>query len=156
MTRHNLALHISWLLSGEFTVPVGGHTVPASSATNLAARTETIYAESEEEDAEERIRSPLPSPSPTRQSVQTVNVPPDFQRPSLPSKITPQPPLRDLHNSFAGESMGKLSSASRSARPSLVSQHQLATPASTTSSTVGLTQGYTTFIRENGKSQPIS
>ena len=157
MTRHNLALHISWLLSSEVTPPVGGHTVLAVSTTKSTAATETIYADSEEEDIEEPIPSPSPSPSPNRRIAQTVNVAPDFQRPPLPSKITPKPPLREPQNSFTDESMGKLSSASRSARPGLVSQHQLATPASTTGSTSSLMQGYSALLRaENGKFNPPS
>ena len=156
MTRHNLALHISWLLSSEVTPPVGVHTVPAASTRNSTVATDIVYADSEEEGTEEPIPSPLPSPSPNRRIVQTVNVDPDFHRPPLPSKITSKPPFREPHNSFADESMGTLSSASRSARPGLVSQHQLATPASTTGSTSSLMQGYSALLRaENGKLNPL-
>jgi bloom syndrome protein len=151
MTRHNLAIHISWLLSSEVTPPVGVHTVPAASTTVSAVSAETIYADSEEEDIGEQIPGQLPSPSPNR--VPTVNVDTEFQRPPLPPKVTPNPPLREPPKSFADKSMGKLSSASRSARPGLVSQPQLATPASTTGSTSSLMRGYSDFLTKNGKLQ---
>jgi bloom syndrome protein len=148
MTRHNLAVHISWLLTSEVTPPVGVHTASAVSATNPRTITETVYADSEEEEhAEDSTPSQLPGPSPKRRVVQTVNV--DFRRPPLPSKITPSL-LREPHYTVLDESMGKLSSSSKPARPGLVSQHQLATPASTTGSAgSSLTQGYSAFLRAN-------
>lgn len=149
MTRHNLAVHISWLMSSEVTPPVGVHTTSVVSATSSRVATETVYADSEEEHSDDSTRSPLPSLSPNRRVVQTVNVAPDFQRPPLPSKITPKPPLREPQSSIVDESMGKLSSSSKPARPGLVSQHQLATPASTTGSGSSLTQGYSAFLRRN-------
>jgi bloom syndrome protein len=151
MTRHNLAIHISWLLSTEVTPPVGVHAVPTASATVSTISAETIYAEYEEEDIEEQIPSQSPTPSPNRRIPFTVNVAAGFQRPRLPPKINPNPPLRESPNTFAEESMGRLSSASRSARPGLVSQHQLATPASTTGSTLtsSLMQGYSALLRAN-------
>lgn len=149
MTRHNLAIHISWLLSSEVTPPVGVHTVPGASTTVSTVSAETIYADSEEEDIEEQILGQLPSPNPNR--APTVNVDTRFQRPLLPPKITPNPPLREPPKSFADESMGKLSSASRSAKPGLLSQQQLATPASTTGSTSSLMRGYSEFLTKNGE-----
>jgi bloom syndrome protein len=149
MTRHNLAVHISWLLSSEVTPPETVHAVPAVSSR---APPETVYGDSEEEETEGSMPSPLPSPSPNRRIVRTVNVAPSFQRPPLHSKITPKPPLPEPHNSLADESMGRLSSSSKAARPGLVSQHQLATPASTTGSISSLTQGFAAFLRaKNGK-----
>jgi bloom syndrome protein len=150
MTRHNLAIHISWLLSNEVTPLVSVHTTPAVPPKVSRSATEPTYAGSEEDDVEERIPSPLPSPSPNRRVVQIVNVAPDFRRPLLPSKDTPKLLPGEPQKSFADESMGKLSSGSRPARPGLVGQHQLATPASTTGSTSSLMQGYSSMLRENG------
>ncbi|KAG0651162.1 ATP-dependent DNA helicase hus2 rqh1 [Hyphodiscus hymeniophilus] len=152
MTRHNLAVHISWLLSSKVTPRLDIHAAPATSTKFSKAATETGYAEFEEAETVDSIPVPLPSPSPDRQVVRTVCVAaPDFQRPPPPSKITPTLPLQESQNRLAQESMGKLSSASKSARPGLVSQHQLATPASTTGSTSSLTQGYSAFLRaKNG------
>ena len=146
MTRHNLAAHISWLLTSQVTPPVGVHTAPAVSLSNSTAAIPTIYANYEDEHSEDSMPSPLLSPSPKRRVVQTVNV--DFHRPQLPAKITP--PLREAQISIADESMGKLSSSSKPPRPGLVSQHQLATPASTTGPAgSSLTQGYSAFLRAN-------
>ena len=147
MTRHNLAVHISWLLSSEVSLLADGHIAPAASTTNASAVTEISYAHSKEDDTEDSMLSPLPSPNPNCRIARTVNVAPDFQQPPLPYKITPQ------QISLADESMGRLSSASKSARPGLVSQHQLATPASTVGSISSLTQGYSAWLRaKNGKS----
>jgi bloom syndrome protein len=157
MTRHNLAVHISWLLSTEVTQSVSIHTAPTVSTTDSRGVTEDFHADIEGQDTEDSMQSPLPSPSPIRRTVQAVNVASDFQRPPLPPKVTPKPLLREPENSIADESMGRLSSASKSVRPGLVSQRQLATPASTTGSTSSLTQGYSAFLRANngkfGKSQ---
>jgi bloom syndrome protein len=152
MTRHNLALHISWLLSNEVTPPVGVPTIPTASTTAFTAAAETPYADTEEEDAELQILSAPPSPRSSRRIEQAVNVVHAFQRPPLPSKITPKPPEREHRNTFADEPMGKLSSASRPTRPGLMSQHHLATPASTTGSTSSLMQGYSALLRANGQS----
>ena len=149
MTRHNLAVHISWLLSSVVTPPKTVHTAPGVSSR---APPETVYEDSEEGETEDSMPSPLPSPSPNRRIVRTLNVAPSFQRPPLPSKITPKPPLPEPQKSLADESMGRLSSSSKATRPGLVSQHQLATPASTTGSTSSLTQGFAAFLRaKNGK-----
>lgn len=154
MTRHNLAAHLSWLLTSEVTPPEGVHTVPSASAPVLTVSAETLYADSEEEDIEEQNPGPLPpSPSPNRRIATTANVATGFQRPPPPPKIAPNPPTREPAKPFVDESMGRLSSASRSARPGLVSQQQLATPASTTGSTSSLMQGYQTFLTKNCKSK---
>jgi bloom syndrome protein len=155
MTLHNLAVHISWLLSSQVTPAVVVNTVPAISRTNSTAAIETAHAYSEEEDTEGLISSPLPSPSPNRRISQSANVGDDFNRPPLPTKITPKSPLRDPRNDLADESMGILSSASRSVRPDLVGQHQLATPASTTGPASSLWQRYSASLRkENGRLDP--
>jgi len=145
MTRHNLAVNISWLLSSGVNSLTTIHTAPTVSITTSRATTRTVYVDSEEGDTEDLIQNPLPSPSPNRRIVRTVNVAPDFQRPPLPSKHTPKSLLGEPSNPLtADEPMGKISSASNTTRPGLVGQHQLATPASTTSS---LYQGYSALLR---------
>lgn len=140
MTRHNLASNISWLLSNQVTPPVGVHTGFSTSATLSTASADTIYAEFEEEDVEEQNIDPLPpSPSPTRRITASADAVAEFPRPPLPPRITSNPPTREPPKTSAEEPMGRLSSASRSVRPGLVSQQQLATPASTTGSAMGST-----------------
>lgn len=144
MTRHNLDVHISWLLSRTVTLPedVTFAGPPIASAANTAEYAHEPFLE---EQADEEIQRVPLSPSGTRQAAPVHS----FVRPPLPSSILPKSQLR---NSVNTESMAKLSSASKSSRPTLFSQHQLATPASTTS-TAGvpatLTQRYENQLRVN-------
>jgi bloom syndrome protein len=67
--------------------------------------------------------------------------------------------MPEPHPSMAEGTMGTLTSASKSASSKLMTQHQLATPASTTTSTASssLKQGYATFLRNNnGTSQSFN
>lgn len=164
MTRHNLDVHISWLLSShKLTPPVGGVSAAVrTNSTSVADITETEADFLDEEDIEEIPRA-SPAPVANYQVTQTVNVAQSFVRPPLPSSIAPQPQLRDLLNAQADESMGKLASAQRPTRPGLLSQHQLATPASTTASNSNskskssLTQSFTNSFRDKtGKSKQTS
>lgn len=153
MTRHNLAGHISWLLSSEVTPPAGVHTtntytstppsIPASSgelgrAGRVAVEEDPVQQQQQVPDRGGFLRPAAPPPAP-----------------NLAARL--QTRERGNGNSTAPgeESMGKLASASRSKRPALISQHQhqLATPVSTTTSS-SLTQGYATFLRthNNGMS----
>jgi bloom syndrome protein len=148
MTRHNLDRHISWLLSHEVTPPVGVQaTLPTYSRIEAGIADEEFL---EEEAGEEIIRSP-PNLARNRQVLEAVNVVQDFARPTIPSSIIPRSQMPEPHTSRAEGAMGTLTSASKSTRPKLVSQPQLATPASTTTSTApsSLKQGYATFLRNN-------
>jgi bloom syndrome protein len=149
MTRHNLAVNISWLLSNK--VNIHG-AVPSNNLTHPVAAAEVLFIDSEEESSDDRAPSVPSSPLPNRQAVRKLNAGQDFVRPALPPTTTPRPPQLESVIPLANESMGKLSSASKSTRAGLVSQHQLATPASTTGSTGTFTQGYTAQLRAS-KSQ---
>ncbi|TVY15764.1 ATP-dependent DNA helicase hus2/rqh1 [Lachnellula arida] len=154
MTRHNLDVHISWLLSHKVTPPVGG--VSAAVRTNSTSVADITETEAEFLDGEDIEEIPRASPTPVGnyQVTQTVNVAQSFVRPPLPSSIAPQPQLGGLINAQADESMGKLASAQRPTRPGLLSQHQLATPASTIASNSNskskssLTQSFTNSFRD--------
>jgi bloom syndrome protein len=149
MTRHNLASHISWLLSNEVAPPAGVHARALPPSTTVG---EILGPGLAEEDTEPQV--PRSSP-PNRRIPQTANVGQDFLRPAAPPPTPPKLHAREHTTGAAQEPMGKLASASRSTRPALVSQHQLATPASTTASS-SLTQGYATFLRtNNGESKII-
>ena len=144
MTRHNLASHISWLLSNQVTLH---GSVPGRVPTRSTSGTAFTYAGLVEGQIEQEIlASPL-----DRRIAQTVNVVQDFLRPARPSTNTSNLQPQELVG-LADESMGKLASASRSTRPALISQQQLATPASTTGSS-SLTQGYANFLRANNGKQ---
>jgi len=146
MTRHNLDSHISWLLSHEVTPPVG---VRAALPTH--SRLEEGVADEElGEGADEEIIRQLPSPAPNRQILE-VDVVQDFPRPAIPSSIIPRSQWPESQPGLPEGIMGTLTSASKPTKPKLMSQHQLATPASTTTSTApsSLKQGYATFLRSN-------
>lgn len=147
MTRHNLNSHISWLLSHKVTPPSGVH----ASALINPTTAEPVHASFLEEGAEEDISRALPSPPQHSRAAQLVDVVQAFARPALPASLTAQSHLQNSRQTLTDESMGKLTSASRSARPTLMSQHQLATPASTTYSTAtpSLTSTYTQFLKSN-------
>ncbi len=152
MTRHNLDSHISWLLSHEVTPPVCVHAaLPTYSRIEEGITDEELC---EEEPDEEIIRPPS---SPTRNR-QVVNVVRDFARPAIPSSIIPRSQILEPQKSLSEEAMSTLASASKSARPGLMSQHQLVTPASTTTSAApsSLKQGYATFLRNNNGSPSMA
>jgi len=103
-----------------------------------------------EEGADEEIIRYSPSPVRTRQVLEAAVVQ-EFARPAIPSSIIPRSQMPESQPGLAEGIMGTLTSASKTARPKLMSQHQLATPASTTTSTApsSLKQGYATFLRNN-------
>src|SRR6266536_1786264 len=144
MTRHNLDSHISWLLSSKVAPLVGVHT---RNPRATAAAIEIVDSGSSEEEVGQELSGVVRSPDANHPIPHTVNVVHDFVRPPVPS-ISSRSQLREPTRNSREESMGKLTSAQRSTRPGLMSQHQLTTPASTTTSTAGsssLMQGYATF-----------
>jgi len=154
MTRHNLSSQISWLLSHEVTPPVGVHPILTANARAAEIRSDEELLK---EPFEEKLLRPAPSPAENQRITQTDNVVQDFVRPALPPPTTAKPQVIEPTRIRGDDSMGKLVSSSKPQRPGLISQqHQLATPASTTSSTAtssSLTQGYATFLRENNSGQ---
>lgn len=148
MTRHNLHSHISWLLSHEVTPLVG---VQAALPTHSRFEEGIAYEDLLEEEADEEIVRAPPTPARTRQILDALNVAQDFAQPAIPSSIIPRSQMPEPQPGLAAETMGTLTSASKAPRSKFVSQHQLATPASTTTSTApsSLKQGYATFLRNN-------
>lgn len=154
MTRHNLAGHISWLLSSEVTRPVGVHastTTTSSPSTSKLATGEAAASAGLIAAQEERTGQLTPRPTAISRRAPAH----DFIRPVAPAPAQAPPPnppslqpARENTSRAVEESMGKLASASRSSRPALISHQQLATPSSTTSPS-SLTQGYATFLRTN-------
>jgi bloom syndrome protein len=154
MTKTNLASQISWLLSHDIAPPVGVHTAVPTAPTSAeeGGTAEDIFLEESllDEDFEEAVLRTISSP-PQNRLPEAVNVVQDFVRPALPPTIPPKVRQQEPMRSMTEEAMGKLASASRSTRPGLMGQHQLATPTSTTSTaaTCSLRQGYSNFLREN-------
>lgn len=146
MTRHNLDSHISWLLSRKVAPPSGAHARFTTSTTTV----EPANASPVETEAEEDIQRILPSPPRPQRVVQPVHVAPAFARPALPPSVAARTYLQAPVQALTDESMG-ITSAKKSTRPGLMSQHQLATPASTTSSAAtssSLTKNYTSFLKD--------
>jgi len=143
MTRHNLPSHISWLLSHSVTPPVG---VRAPNFTNPISAAQDIPDDISEDELEEEISRRRPSPEPSLATAKHYSDSQKFLRPTLPSTTIQEVSNQELAGNGRFDSMGKLSSASKSARPALLSQQQqLATPASTTGPS-SLTARYAVFI----------
>lgn len=153
MTRNNLDSHIFWLLSNEVTPPVGVHTILPEPAV-VELEDIGLREEDFEEDFEGEDSSPAQSPvrDPVRNRIFSHPVEADFARPPIP------PPASNAisreHSRTSGpEAMGKHGSAQKSTASGFMSQRQLATPASTTTSTAAssssLTLGYADFLRKN-------
>ena len=144
MTRSNLGEHIAWLLANGVT------PVQAITSTNLTPTPGNVHGgRLEEYESDQDIPRPPPVPAQNHRLVPSVPAIQEFARPALPSKIVPKP---QPQGNLGDNSMGKLSSASKSTRPGLLSQYQLATPASTSNSAVAsssLMKNYATFLREN-------
>jgi bloom syndrome protein len=153
MTRHNLAIHLSWLLSQNVTPPTGGPVdVQTPSTTNLAAEFANTHILENRDEPELLLPTTHPSPSRNRALEPTVNVFREFVRPKRPPIAAPRQQPRDITNAITDDTMGRLSSAPRPTRPGLISQYQLATPASTVASSAtkpsSLRQNYTAMLME--------
>lgn len=146
MTRHNLQSHISWLIKNKVTTPAGVQ-IPT-----FADTIEPGFANLEGfegEDIAHEIRNTPIAPIRNRRVEEISNVvanshPP---RPRILTPITQSTPVPG--NELADPEMGKLTSARKTTRPSLMSQNQqLGTPSSTASSS--LTRSYKLQCNENG------
>ncbi|TGO09009.1 hypothetical protein BTUL_0183g00250 [Botrytis tulipae] len=153
MTRHNLQSHISWLIKNKVTTPAGVQ-IPV-----FADTIEPGFANLEgfggEDIAHETRNTPI-APIRNRRVEEISNVvanshPP---RPRILTPITQSTPVPG--DELADPEMGKLTSARKTTRPSLMSQNQqLGTPSSTASSS--LTRSYKLQCNENGTpSRPTS
>ncbi|TAQ90486.1 hypothetical protein B7494_g1178 [Chlorociboria aeruginascens] len=143
MTRHNLDSHISWLLQNKVTPPVG---VPFTSSIDSNVGAETVSVDLGEEDTLLELSQPA-SQNLNRQIAQALNVVEHFVRPARHPPISPDTQsTSEPKEDTANDSMAKLSSASKSARPGLVVHTtQLATPASS----AGFRQSYVNQLRES-------
>lgn len=161
MTRHNLDSHIAWLLSHEVTPRVD---VLAITDTNSAGPPEAVdedILDWEDEEIQE-IGEKLSSPRITRVAP-TANVGQGLQgfvRPPVPSIVHSSTVKTQVHSAPSRDpvdlSMVRQTSGTGPARPILMSQFQLATPASTTSTAAppSLAQGYKRMLSEEANGMP--
>lgn len=159
MTKHNLKLHISWLLSHGVAPPTSGIDIDLV-RTNLNRNTAAQLVEETaniSEVAEEEIPRSAPNPEGNQLPTATVNT---FVRPPLPPSIVPKTHSRNAISGSEGAQMLKLGSSKKPPRPGLYSQQQLATPASTTSSAAPpkstLSRSYANFLREHSGAYQFS
>jgi bloom syndrome protein len=157
MTRHNLASHIAWLLSHEASSRVDvNETIQTSSRTVEFLGEECLDWEAL---ADLQVEDSLLSPGDT-QATSTINVSrgsKEFIRPPIPTTIptivsnTTAP--SQLARRLEEIQMVRQMMAPGLPKPGLISQHQLATPVSTTSTAASssLTHGYKEFLQANGK-----
>ncbi|KAF5878430.1 putative family helicase protein [Botrytis fragariae] len=153
MTRHNLQSHISWLIKNKVTTPAGVQ-IPAFADT-IESGFANLESFEGEGTAQEINNTPI-APIRNRRVEEISNVvanshPP---HPRILTPITQSIPVPG--DELADPEMGKLTSARKTNRPSLISQNQqLGTPSSTASSS--LTRSYKLQCNENGTpSRPIS
>jgi bloom syndrome protein len=160
MTRHNLSSHIAWLLSHEVTPRADVHAItPTSSAKPVEAENESVSGWEEEESLDIEEESLGPRDTLTTPAVNVGHAGEDFVRPPIPSVTSssfaiPQGPL-GLSRNQQELPMVRQFSAPKPARPGLVSQYQLATPASTTSTAASssFAQTYKRFLSEENGTQ---
>jgi bloom syndrome protein len=135
MTLHNLDDHIPWLLLNGSTPTLWRSVNSAQSRTDSTGAVEETDVEypnipiTEDGASLKQSRSIRPSTPP----LSVVNT---FKK-QVPIGVTREPHGESSTGNFsAGREMPKLLSASRPAKPTLLSQYQLATPASTTGSSI--------------------
>jgi hypothetical protein len=142
MTLHNLGDHISWLLQRR-QIPPAGPPYESHEA-------DTEHVEITDEEPLNSVY--IANEASEQQSITTFsaqaapNVAPEFVQAAIPSTVQESELARKVGNSMSN-TMAKLSSASKPAGPTLLSQRQLATPASTTGS---LSAAWTASFHKDG------
>lgn len=146
MTLHNLNDHISWLLQHKQTPHARqtgslGRVSVNSGAAECLVQESTIVVRRSLETQQRRLTPPPTDNHPAHAF-------PEFARPTLPHTSGRAPPANEHRASNTGisESMAKLASAPRAPRASLLSRPQLATPVSSSHSS--LSSVYAAKFRE--------
>lgn len=152
MTRHNLQSHISWLIKNKATIPSGATTSAfATPPDTIESELEDFgdFGNSEREQITHKIRNTQKAPIRNRRVEEISNVVanPRASRSHILTPITQSTPVPG--NELKDTEMGKLTSARKTTRPSLMSQNQqFGTPSSTASSS--LTRNYLLQCNEAG------
>ncbi|KAJ8070197.1 hypothetical protein OCU04_000586 [Sclerotinia nivalis] len=156
MTRHNLQSHISWLIQNKVTAPAGAQISAFATLPDTIGSGFGNFGNFEDESTVHETRNTPIAPIRNRRVEEISNVVANSRspRPRILTPITQSTP--DPGDQLADPDMGKLTSARKTTRPSLISQNkQFGTPSSTTSSS--LTRSYKLQCNENGTpSRPIS
>lgn len=146
MTRHNLRSHISWLIQNKVTTPAGVQIAAFADTIEPGFANLEIF---EGEGIAHEIRNTPIAPIRNRRVEEISNVVAN-SHPPRPRILTPiTQSTAAPGDELADPEMGKLTSARKTTRPSLISQNQqLGTPSSTASSS--LTRSYKLQCNENG------
>ncbi|KAA8576594.1 hypothetical protein EYC84_006692 [Monilinia fructicola] len=143
MTRHNLQSHITWLIQSKVTTP-GSRSTFATSPDTIEPGFRN-WENTEQDTITHEISNTQLAPIRNRRVEEISNVVAS-SRPPRPRPLTQSEPVpRDESIDLE---MGKLTSARKTTRPSLISQNQqLGSPSSTASSS--LTRSYKLQCNEN-------
>ncbi|APA06862.1 hypothetical protein sscle_02g016320 [Sclerotinia sclerotiorum 1980 UF-70] len=145
MTRHNLQSHISWLIQNKVTAPTGAQISAFATLPDTIGFGFGSFGNSEDESTVHETRNTPTAPIRNRRVEEISNVVANSRspRPRILTPVTQSTP--DPGDELADPDMGKLTSARKTTRPSLISQNkQFSTPSSTTSSS--LTTSYKQHI----------
>ncbi|TQS36143.1 hypothetical protein Golomagni_03413 [Golovinomyces magnicellulatus] len=155
MTRHNLDIHISWLLSHD-------DSLNATSQLHITKPLESLgvgvpQRHLEEKEKEKRNKESIEedckvfaisAQNPRHSQATNVDHPHEWQAYRSINSFSDKP---DDLNCSRSNPMGKLSVSTRSTRPGLMSQNQLATPKRTST----LQQEYVTLLRDRKAGTPV-
>ncbi|KHJ36375.1 putative qde3-like protein [Erysiphe necator] len=148
MTRNNLDIHISWLLSQElsFNIPSKSHISSSTGGVDKSCPEDSFNGENANKDGS-KVSLDLPV---NLQPSLPINVGQIFENQAFQrTSFSPEDP----NDSTLTERnlMGKLSVTSRSGRPGLISQNKIVTPKSSST----LQQEYALFLRDGASSTSI-
>lgn len=149
MTRHNLQSHIAWLIQNKVTTPTGIQLSAFATSPDAIPPGVGNFGNLEEEGIAHEIRNTLIAPPRNRRVEEISNVVANSRPPrsQILTPITQSTPATG--DELADPEMGKLTSARKTTRPSLISQNQqLGTPSSTSS--LSLMRNYKLQCLENG------
>ncbi|POS85601.1 hypothetical protein EPUL_002140 [Erysiphe pulchra] len=148
MTRNNLDVHLSWLLSQEFSLNIPSQSLVTSPIEGVGVR--HLETSSNGKNLNQDNFSASLGQSENSQPSIPINVDQDFEQqvfqPTLLSSENP-----DASIPIEKSLMGKLSVSSRSGRPGLISQNKIVTPKSSST----LQQEYALFLRDGASSTSI-
>lgn len=145
MTRNNLDIHLSWLLSQEFSLNIPSQSLVTNPIEGVGVRRRETSLNGQNLN-QENSSAILDQPENSLSSL-PFNVGQDFQQQVFqPTSSSSEIP--DASISIGNNLMGKLSVSSRSGRPGLISQNKIVTPKSSST----LQQEYASFLRDGASS----
>ncbi|RKF60861.1 putative qde3-like protein [Golovinomyces cichoracearum] len=156
MTRHNLDIHISWLLSHDDSLNATSQLHITKPLESIGVRVPERRLEEKEQEkgnkkeiVEEDCKAfAIFTQNPPHSQATNVDHPHEWQAYRSSNSFSDKP---DGLNCSRSNLMGKLSVSTRSTRPGLMSQNQLATPKRTST----LQQEYVTLLRDRNAGTPV-